>query len=343
MSAGKAPKAIVFDCEGARPTADECALFRDAKPWGFILFARHCESPEAVRACVGDFRDAVGWRAPVLIDQEGGRVARMKPPVFPAHRPPAIFGALWKLDRSVARAAAQLNAYLLARMVSDLGVDFNCAPMIDVPQSDSDKQVIGDRALAAHPDIVAELGRAVMDGTLDGGAIPVIKHMPGHGRALVDTHHALARTSASKGDLSAVDFAPFRALKDCPAGMTAHVVYEAYDAALPGTLSQTVISDVIRGEIGFEGLLFSDDLKMNALGGPLGSRTGAAIAAGCDVALCCNYSFEDKVAAAAAAPTLSKDAAARAERALSSRREVARDDVGPAYRRLVDLCRPALA
>ena len=336
------PKAVVFDCEGARPTAQEKAFYRDADPWGFILFARHCENADAVRACIGDLRDSVGRDAPVLIDQEGGRVARMKPPVFPAHKPPAIFGALYKLDPGKERAAAQLNAFLLARMVSDLGVDFNCAPMLDVPQKDSNAQVIGDRAIAAHQDVVAELGRAMMDGALDGGAIPVIKHLPGHGRALVDTHDALARTGASKQDLRSVDFLPFRALSDCPAGMTGHVVYEAYDTA-PATLSKTVIEEVIRGDIGFGGLLFTDDLKMNALGGPLGARAALALKAGCDIALCCNYPFADKIAAAEATPKLAGESLARAERALAGRRAVERGPTVEAYARLERLVRPALA
>ena len=335
-------RAVVFDCEGARPTADERAFFRDADPWGFILFARHCETPDAVKACIGDLRSAVGRAAPVLIDQEGGRVARMKPPVFPAHRAPAIFGALYKLDPVKARAAAQINAYLLARMVSDLGVDFNCAPMLDVPQKDSNPQVIGDRAAAAHPDIVADLGRAMMDGTFDGGAIPVIKHLPGHGRAVVDTHDALARTGASIEDLRATDFPPFRALSECPAGMTGHVVYDALDDR-PATLSEKVIGEVIRGDIGFKGLLFTDDLKMNALGGPLGARAGLALKAGCDIALCCNYPFADKVAAAAATPALAGAGLVRAEKALASRRQTERGDTSAAYARLNALLRPALA
>lgn len=336
------PRAIVFDCDGARPTVEERAFFRDADPWGFILFARHCENADAVRACIGDLREAVGREAPVLIDQEGGRVARMKPPAFRAHRPPAVFGALNKLDPGKARTAARLNAFLLARMVCDLGVDLNCAPMLDVPQKDSNPQVIGDRALAAHQDIVADLGRAMMEGCLDGGAIPVIKHLPGHGRAQVDTHDALARTSASKADLRSVDFSPFHTLKACPAGMTGHVVYEAYDDK-PATLSKTVIGEVIRGEIGFDGLLFSDDLKMNALGGPLGARAGLAIAAGCDIVLCCNYSLADQIEAAKATPHLAGESLKRAERALASRRAVAREDLSAAYARLESLIAPALA
>lgn len=329
----------MFDCEGARPSAEERAFFREANPWGFILFARHCETPEAVKAAVGDLREAVGRAAPILIDQEGGRVARMKPPSFRAHLPAAVFGALWKLDRDKARAAAQLNAYLLGRMVSDLGVDFDCAPALDVPQKDA-TDAIGDRALAVHQDIVADLGRAVIDGLLEGGAIPVMKHMPGHGRAIVDTHNDLARTSADKRDLRTVDFAPFHALSSCPAGMTAHVVYEAYDDAAPGTLSPTVIREVIRGEIGFDGLLFSDDLKMNALGGPLGARAGAAVAAGCDIALCCHFPFADKIAAAEAVPLLAGDSLVRAGRALAARKIVERADTAPAYERLAALVRP---
>lgn len=337
------PSAAIYDCEGARLTGEERAFFRDADPFGFIVFARHCQSADELRAHCDELREAVGRDAPIFIDQEGGRVARMKPPVFPAHPAPAIFGELWRLDPAKAKEAARLNAFLLGRMVSDLGVTVDCVPMLDVPQADADPQVIGDRALAKHADTIAALGREIMEGLIEGGALPVIKHLPGHGRALCDSHHDLPRVGARKEDLRAVDFAPFRALKDAPMGMTAHIVYEAYDDARPATLSPVVIADVIRGEIGFDGLLISDDLKMKALGGPLVSRAGAAIAAGCDIALCCNYSLAEKIEAAKTVPALSGDAARRAEAALAVRRPAEKTETKEAYDRLAALLRPVTA
>jgi beta-N-acetylhexosaminidase len=337
------PSAAIYDCEGPRLTQDERAFFRDADPWGFIVFARHCASPEEVRAHCAELRDAIGRDAPILIDQEGGRIARMKPPVWPAHRPMATFGRLWKLDPAKAREAARLNAYLLGRMVSDLGVDVNCVPMLDVPQADADPTVIGDRAIATHPDQIAALGRESIEGTIDGGALPVIKHMPGHGRSLCDSHVALPRVVASKQDLRAIDFKPFRALNKAPIGMTAHVVYEAYDKDRPATLSPVVIAQAIRKEIGFDGLLLSDDLKMQALGGPLGRRSAAALDAGCDIALCCNYSLADKISAAKTTPQLADKAADRAAAALAARRPAAACDLAAEYKRLAALLVPALA
>lgn len=337
------PSAAIYDCEGARLSKDERAFFRDADPWGFILFARHCESPEAVRAHCDDLREAVGRAdAPILIDQEGGRIARLKPPAWPEHPPMAVFGRLWKLNPQAAREAARLNAFLLGRMVSDLGVTVNCVPMLDVPQLDS-HEIIGDRAIATHADQIAALGRAVIDGLTAGGALPVIKHMPGHGRALADSHHELPRVIASKKDLRVVDFAPFKALKDAPMGMTAHLVYEAYDPEQPATLSLTIINEVIRGEIGFDGLLMSDDLKMKALGGPLAARSTAALNAGCDIALCCNYTLEQKIAAAKATPALEGRGAERARAALARLRPAEKGDVEAGYQRLAALLRPALA
>lgn len=335
--------AAIYDCEGARPTEDERAFFRDADPWGFILFARHCASAGAVRDLCAELRDCVGRDAPILIDQEGGRVARMKPPAFPAHVAPAAFGALYRASPKLAREAAQLNGFLLGRMTADLGVDVNCAPMIDVPQPGANATVIGDRALADDAVAVADLGRAMMDGLIEGGALPVIKHMPGHGRATVDSHHDLPRVSAPLEALRSVDFAPFWALKDAPIGLTAHVVYEALDAMRPATLSPVVIGDVIRGEIGFDGLLLSDDLKMNALGGPLGARAGAAIEAGCDIALCCNYSLQDRVAAARTVPRLTGKSARRAEAALARRRQGRQSDLEADYGRLAGLLGQAAA
>lgn len=336
------PSALIFDCEGARPTGEEKSLFRDADPWGFILFARHCASPEAVRDLCAELRECVGRDAPILIDQEGGRVARMKAPVFPAHPAPAIFGRLWKLDPKTAIAAARLNAMLIGRMVSDLGVNVDCAPMLDVPQLDSDQTVIGDRAIATHPEQIAALGRATLEGLLDGGALPVVKHLPGHGRATVDSHYHLPRVVASRRDLREVDFAPFKALRDAPIGMTAHVVYDAYDPDRCATMSPTIINDVIRGEIGFDGLLLSDDLKMQALGGPVGARVRDCLAAGVDVACCCNFSLEQKVEAIAAASPMAGLALERATRALAAApRPTLRADTAKDYERLTGLLRPA--
>ncbi len=337
------PAALILDCESARPTSDERALFRDADPWGFILFARHCQSAEDVRALCSELRETVGRNAPVFIDQEGGRVARMKAPAFPAHPPMAVFGALWRKNPEQAIAAARLNAFLLGRLVSDLGVDVDCVPMLDVRQPDADKAVIGDRALADETEIVTALGRAVIEGLIEGGALPVIKHMPGHGRATVDSHHDLPRVATSREALRAVDFAPFRALRDAPIGMTAHVVYEAYDAERCGTMSKTIIDGVIRGEIGFDGLLVSDDLKMKALGGPVGERVSRCLAAGVDIACACNFSFEEKIEAANAAGQLVGAAQARADAALARRRgPVLRAETSGDYERLAAMIAPAL-
>ncbi len=336
------PSAAVYDCEGARLSDDERAFFRDADPWGFIIFARHCETPEAVRVHCEELRDCVGREAPILIDQEGGRVARMRPPGFPAHAAPGKFGELWRLDRDKARAAARLNAMLLARMVSDLGVTVNCVPSLDAPQIDADPATLGDRALAMHVGTIADLGRAVIEGTLEGGAIPVVKHMPGLGRALCDSHLALPRVGASRDDL-AEDFAPFRALNDAPAGMTAHAVYEAFDPDRPATQSPVVIRDVIRGEIGFDGLLFTDDLKMEALAGDYDERARASLEAGCDIALVCNLPLADKKKTAGGVGSLEGTSKARAERAIAARKAVDRAELAASYAELEALLKPVLA
>ena len=335
--------ALVLDCEGARLSDDERALFREIDPWGFILFARHCASAEAARAHCDELRECVGRDAPILIDQEGGRVARMKPPVFPAHRAPAAFGELWRLDPEKAREAARLNARLLGRMVSDLGVTVNCAPSLDTPQIDADPATVGDRAVAKHPETIAALGEAMIEGALEGGVAPVIKHMPGLGRVLCDSHHELPRVSAGKNDLQREDFAPFKALASAPAGMTCHVVYEALDPDAPATLSQTIIHEIIRGEIGFDGLLFTDDLKMKALGGPYDQRVAGALDAGCDIAVACNLNFEEKQQAARGARVLTEAAQNRANAAMARIPSISREDTADAYRRLEELLRPVSA
>jgi len=337
------PTAAIYDCEGARLSAEEAAFFRDVDPWGFIVFARHCQSAEELRAHCDELRECVGRAdAPILIDQEGGRVVRMAPPVFPAHPPSAVFGALWRLDPKKAEQASRLNGYLLGRLVSDLGVSVNCIPMLDAPQPDADPTVIGDRAYAKHPDVIVSLARAAMDGLMEGGALPVVKHMPGHGRALCDSHHELPRVCASKEDLMGVDFAPFRALKDAPMGMTGHVLYEAYDDTQSATTSKIIIDDVIRGEIGFDGLLMSDDLKMKALGGSFEQRAKASIEAGCDMALCCNFTLGEKRQAAKAIPELEARAGERAAAALAMARPAVMKDIAPLYDKLNGLLKPVL-
>ena len=324
-------------------SVEEKAFFCDVDPWGFIVFARHCQSADALRAHCDELREAVGREdAPILIDQEGGRVARMAPPVFPKHPAPAVFGELWRLDPAKAKEAARLNACLLGRMVSDCGVNVNCVPMLDVPQMDADPAVIGDRAIAKHQDIIAALGAEVAAGSLEGGALPVIKHLPGHGRALCDSHHELPRVGASKEDLAAVDFAPFRALKDAALGMTGHVVYEVYDDARCATLSPVVIGEVIRGAIGFDGLLLTDDLKMKALDGPFDARVRDAYEAGCDVASCCNFSMAEKQQTLGALRPLDGRAAQRAATALGALKPVERTDTGAQYERLETLLKPVL-
>ncbi len=333
------PSAIVFDTEGARLSAEEKAFFKDADPWGFIVFARHCSSAEELSAHCNELREAVGRDAPILIDQEGGRVARMKPPTFPGHPAPGVFGELYRLDPKKAVEASRLNGWLLGWLVSACGVNVNCIPMLDVPQPDADPTVIGDRAYAKHPDVIVELARAAADGLKAGGALPVIKHLPGHGRALCDSHHELPRVDARKEDLNAVDFAPFRSMRDVKMGMTAHVVYEAYDGERPGTLSPVIVGDVIRNEIGFDGLLFTDDLKMKALGGPMDARVADSLAAGCDIALACNFDMAQKVEAMKGVRSLEGESAKRAAAALAS--SPAEDgDVEAGYGKLAELLKP---
>lgn len=338
------PQAVIYDCEGPRLSDEERAFFKDVDPWGFIVFARHCASADELRAHCDELRDCVGRAdAPILIDQEGGRVARMKPPIFPAHPAPAVFGDLWRLDPAKASEAARLNAYLIARMVSDCGVTVNCVPMLDVPQPDADPAVIGDRAIAKHADIIAALGRHVIEGTLEGGALPVMKHLPGHGRALCDSHYDLPNTCARREDLQSVDFAPFKSFADLPMAMTGHVIYEAYDKERPSTLSPVVINDVIRGEIGFDGLLFTDDLRMKALSGDVASRVKGSFDAGCDIALCCNFTMDEKKQSASALRRLAGKSQARASRALAGLRDVARRPVEDDYKKLESLLKPVMA
>jgi beta-N-acetylhexosaminidase len=320
------PSAVIFGCAGPSLSASEREFFRDADPLGFILFQRNCETPEQVRTLVAALRDSIGRAdALILIDQEGGRVQRLKPPHWRAYPAPARLAAL---GGARAREAVWLGARLIADDLARLGITVDCLPVLDIPATGADP-VIGDRAYGDKPDSVAALGRAACEGLLDGGVLPVIKHVPGHGRATVDSHLALPRVEAPRALLQATDFAPFRALADMPLAMTAHIVYTALDAERPATLSRRVIDEVIRGEIGLDGLLLSDDLSMRALGGSFAQRTMGALDAGCDVVLHCNGDRAEMTEIAEAARPLSAAGRARLERA-QRRRGAARPIDRPA-------------
>ena len=326
----------IYGCAGTTLSADERAFFRDAQPWGFILFARNIHDRAQVRALVDYLRQTVGGSAPVLIDQEGGRVARLKPPAWKARPPAARFGQLYAAHQEPALEAVYLNARLIAHDLAEIGINVNCAPVLDLPVEGA-SDVIGDRAFAHDPAAIIDLGRMQIEGFLEGGVLPVMKHVPGHGRATADSHLALPRVSTEEEELSAFDFVTFRSLNTCPLAMTAHVVYEAIDPQRPATTSPKVIRDVIRGEIGFDGLLISDDLSMNALDGPLSSRTKAALFAGCDVVLHCNGKMDEMKAVASEMKPLEGPSLRRAEHALSLLAPDEDFDLAAAEARLVEL------
>ena len=316
MGTGTKHSAAILGCAGHSLKIAERRLFRDADPLGFILFARNVKSPEQVRALIADLRDCVGRAgAPVLIDQEGGRVARLRPPFWRAAPEAAQIGALYDADPEAGCEAARLNGRLLAQDLENLGINVDCAPVLDL-QFPGAHQIIGDRSFGASVETVTALGRSTCEGLLAGGVLPVIKHVPGHGRAMLDSHEALPVVDASRGELQESDFRPFQALSDMPIAMTAHVVYGAIDAEWPATTSATVVREIIRGFIGFDGLLISDDLSMKALSGSLKVRTAAARDAGCDVALHCNGEIEEMTMVLEACGPLSEEASARMARAL---------------------------
>lgn len=280
------PRAAILSVSGARLTDGESAMLAECQPWGVILMGRSCLSRDQVRRLVDDIWEALERSCLVFIDQEGGRVARLKPPEWPVFPAARNYGALFAKDPSAGLEAVWLGHRLIAHELAQISVHANCAPVLDVPVEDA-HAIIGDRAFANDPAAVATLGRAALAGLRDGGVAGVIKHVPGHGRALVDSHKSLPRVLVGDNELSA-DFAAFSSLTDAPMAMTAHIAYEAYDRDAPATQSSIVISDVIRRRIGFDGLLMTDDLGMEALGGSLDSRARAAIAAGCDVVLHCS-------------------------------------------------------
>ncbi|MCK1385164.1 beta-N-acetylhexosaminidase [Bradyrhizobium sp. 21] len=313
-------RAFITGVSGTELTAAEREFIRGERPWGFILFKRNVETPAQVAALVAELRAVAGAAdAPVLIDQEGGRVQRLGPPHWPAYPAGAIFSTLYDTDSALGLAAARLSARLIAADLADLGITVDCLPLADVPVAGADG-VIGNRAYGTEPGKVAAIARAVTEGLEEGGALPVLKHIPGHGRATADTHFKLPTVDTPRDELDRTDFAAFKPLADLPMAMTAHVVFSAVDPAHPATTSATMIAEVIRGAIGFQGLLMSDDVSMNALSGNIAERTRAIFAAGCDMALHCNGNIEEMREVAGQTPELAGRALERANAALAARK-----------------------
>jgi len=326
-----APRAFITGLSGLTLTADERAFVREARPWGLILFKRNIQDKAQVSALVDEALHELGAAAPVLIDQEGGRVQRLGPPHWPAYPPGRAYGAIYHRDRTAGLAAARLGARLIAADLAELGINVDCLPLADVPVAGSD-QIIGDRAYGDTPEQVAALAAAIADGLMDGAVLPVLKHIPGHGRANADSHLKLPVVDADRATLEASDFAAFRPLNKLPLGMTAHVVFTAIDPVQPATTSATIISQVIRGFIGFDGLLMGDDVSMGALAGTIAERARASLTAGCDLVLHCNGKLDEMRAVAAEAPELSGAGKRRAAAALAVRKSPSGIDL-PAARR----------
>jgi len=313
-------RAFITGVTGTELRADEREFIAAQQPWGFILFKRNIDNPAQVSALVDDLRKLVGDAdAPVLIDQEGGRVQRLGPPNWPVYPPGATFGRLYDIDSALGLAAARLSARLIADDLIKLGVTVDCLPLADVPVAGADA-VIGDRAYGTEVGKVAAIGRAVTDGLEEGGILPVLKHIPGHGRATADTHFKLPVVDTTESELKRTDFAAFQPLADLPMAMTAHVVFSAFDAIHPATTSAKMVEQMIRAFIGFQGLLMSDDVSMNALAGSIAERTRAVFAAGCDVVLHCNGQMDEMRQVAGETPELSGLALERANRALAARK-----------------------
>ena len=325
------PRAFITGLAGLTLSANERAFLREAQPWGLIIFQRNVNSPPQLSELAQSFRDVVGSEAPVLVDQEGGRVQRLKPPQWPAYPPGARYGELYDRSPELGLAAARLAGHLIAADLRPLGIDVDCLPLADVPAEGGDP-IIGDRAYGREPGKVAAIAAAVAHGLLAGGVLPVLKHLPGHGRATADSHLKLPVVDTSRATLEATDFAAFRPLAGLPLGMTAHVVFSAIDPVAPATTSVTMVREVIRGFIGFQGLLMSDDISMGALSGTLAARGKAALAAGCDVVLHCNGDLKEMSEVASIVPELSGVAEKRAQAALAARAAPADFDVAAARR-----------
>jgi beta-N-acetylhexosaminidase len=320
-------QAAIYGLEGLELTADERPFFRDAEPAGFILFRRNCGDQQQLLRLTDSLRDLTGRPdLPILIDQEGGRVARMQPPEWPAFPAAERFANLYQVAPSSAIEAVRSNARALALMLRSAGVNVNALPLLDVRQEGA-SDIIGDRALGSNPMQVAALGRAVLDGMASAGVVGIVKHMPGHGRALVDSHKELPVVTATAEELE-VDLEPFERLASAPMGMTAHVVYAAWDPGRPASMSPVVISEIIRDRIGFDGLLMIDDIGMTELALDFGSRAAGVVEAGCDVALHCSGKMDEMISVAAAVPAMSPEAEARLSRAMAT---TMIDDDGPDF------------
>jgi beta-N-acetylhexosaminidase len=316
--------AAILGCAGTTLTAQEKAFFRSVRPWGFILFGRNVTGgPDQVRALTRELRETLGRPdAPILIDQEGGRVQRLGPPHWRRYPPGRAYGDLAGNDPLLRREITRLGARLMAHDLTALGINVDCVPVLDVPDP-SGHEIIGDRAYGRTADEVAVLGRAAAEGLIAGGVLPIVKHIPGHGRAMADSHLELPVVDASFDDLDAIDFATFKALSDMPMAMTAHVIYSAVDAKRPATTSRSVMRRVVRGAIGFDGLVMSDDLSMKALSGDFPDRARASLAAGCDVVLHCNGDMGEMKAVVSGARDLTGKPARRAAAALARLAKVA--------------------
>jgi beta-N-acetylhexosaminidase len=327
-------RAVIFGCDGHELTPDEFAFFRAAKPWGFILFGRNCGSPDQVRRLTASMRECLGRAdVPILVDQEGGRVQRLRGQHWRPRPPAGTFGTVSRQNPRAARDLAYDNARIMAEEMASLGINVDCTPCVDVPIEGA-HNIIGDRAFGNDPWVVASLGQSVIDGMMDGGVLPVIKHIPGHGRAMADSHMNLPIVETPRDELERTDFTPFRALARAPLGMTAHVVYTSIDPTAPATTSKTVIDEVVRGYIGFDGLLMTDDITMKALKGTLTERVKNSIAAGCDMILHCMRNMDEMREIAEATPMLSGKALERAERAMSALRAPRAFDVAAAQARV---------
>ncbi len=320
------PRAFIIGVAGLTISANERAFLREASPWGLIIFKRNVSTQKQVTDLCQSFREIVGWQAPVLIDQEGGRVQRLEPPNWPAYPAGARFGDIYDRAPVAGLAAARMAGHLIASDLTAVGVDVDCLPVADVPVPNSD-QVIGDRAYGTEPGKVAAIAGAIAEGLMAGGVLPVLKHLPGHGRARADSHKSLPVVDTDRSTLESTDFAAFRPLAGLPIGMTAHVVFSSIDPVAPATTSVTIVRDVIRGFIGFKGLLMSDDISMGALSGTLAERSRAALSAGCDVVLHCNGNLAEMREIANVVPALAGEAARRADAALARRKAPEEFDV----------------